>query len=557
MPNRRITIILNANQQRRITVLIPLPPTTTTTTFGVGAGDGDEAGGSYSMKEHILTHARNKFHNKYLSRVYLWGGDELSDDDILSEKEEEVLVSKGEAYIGPPKARTRQDGRVGQVIVLANHSFVHEDAIKQLNAVAGLEGVHAAIGMPDLHKGDRFPIGCAIIAEGIYPALIGSDIGCGISLYPLGPKPSHLTPEKLGSRLKNLDDPWEGDVKAWLRLYGIERETEFDASSLGTVGAGNHFAEVLSVDRIVDAEACESLGIEEKNLYLLAHTGSRGLGASILRQYTRSDGNPYLPVTHPEYRTYLDQHDHAVLWAKANRDLLAHRFKTCVFGSRGSLGTATTATAATEDDEDEDEDEDEDVDTPDETHTNDADPETGATEEGGNDGDYARAKSDLQKILDVTHNSVSPSGIADDVNGGATKDVWIHRKGAAPSDQGFVPCPGSRGDFSWILQPMGDGERNVTKSLFFTAHSLAHGAGRLHPRNAPQLRKGGSVNQLTTTSMGSYVVCTDPDLLVQERPEAYKSVQAVVDDMEEFGIAEGVAVLRPFVTFKTGAERRK
>jgi hypothetical protein len=44
----------------------------------------------------------------------------------------------------------------------------------------------SAIGMPDLHKGNRFPIGCAIVAEGIYPALIGSDIGCGITLYPLG-----------------------------------------------------------------------------------------------------------------------------------------------------------------------------------------------------------------------------------------------------------------------------------------------------------------------------------------------------------------------------------
>jgi release factor H-coupled RctB family protein len=88
------------------------------------------------------------------------------------------------------------------------------------------------------------------------------------------------------------------------------------------------------------------------------------------------------------------------------------------------------------------------------------------------------------------------------------------------------------------------------------AHSLAHGAGRLQPRNAPSLRKG-NVDQLSTTSLGSYVVCTDPDLLVQERPEAYKSVQAVVDDMEEAGVAEGVLVLRPYVTFKTSQERRK
>ncbi|KAG8810095.1 hypothetical protein FRC19_004785 [Serendipita sp. 401] len=376
--------------------------------------------------------------------------------------------------------------------------------------------------MPDLHKGDRFPIGCAIVSDGIYPALIGSDIGCGISLYPLGPKPSHLTPEKLASRLKRLDEPWDGDVKAWLKLYDIESETEFDASSLGTVGAGNHFAEVLSVETIVDAEACESLGIEEDNLYLLVHTGSRGLGASILRHYTRSDGNPYITSTHPEYRNYLEKHDHAVVWAKANRDLLAHRFKGCVFGSRGSLGATGDADEPVED-----------------TDIDNTETEAAAAE------GYAEAKEDLQKILDVTHNSVSPSGFQVD---GESREVWLHRKGAAPSDQGFVPCPGSRGDFSWILQPLGNGERN--------AHSLAHGAGRLHPRNAPNLRRG-PISQLTTTSMGSYVVCTDSDLLVQERPEAYKSVQAVVDDMEEFGIAEGVATLRPFVTFKTGAERRK
>jgi len=123
--------------------------------------------------------------------------------------------------------------------------------------------------MPDLHKGDRFPIGCAIAANGIYPALIGSDIGCGISVYPLGAKPSHLTPEKLALKLKELDEPWEGDVKAWLNLYGINKETEFDARSLGTVGGGNHFAEIVTVERIVDLEACESMGITEKNLYLL------------------------------------------------------------------------------------------------------------------------------------------------------------------------------------------------------------------------------------------------------------------------------------------------
>jgi len=112
MPNRRITIILNSNQTKRITVLVPLPV----------PGDA-----GYNIREHILLQAKNKFLNKYLSIVYRWGGEELKDGDVLPDKEEEVLVSKGEAYIGPPKKQKRTDGRAGEVRVLANTSFIHED----------------------------------------------------------------------------------------------------------------------------------------------------------------------------------------------------------------------------------------------------------------------------------------------------------------------------------------------------------------------------------------------------------------------------------------------
>lgn len=112
MPNRRVTIILNANQAKRITVLIPLPT--------AGADD-------YNIKELILNQARNKFHNRYLSVIYRWGGEVVEDGDTLPDKEEEVLVSKGELYIGPPKKQTRLDGNVADVRVIANNSFIHED----------------------------------------------------------------------------------------------------------------------------------------------------------------------------------------------------------------------------------------------------------------------------------------------------------------------------------------------------------------------------------------------------------------------------------------------
>lgn len=94
----------------------------------------------------------------------------------------------------------------------------------------------------------RFPIGCAVAAEGIYPALIGSDVGCGISLYPLAPpSKSSPNPARLASLLRGLDDPWSGSMADWLAHYGINRHSEFDDRSLGTVGAGNHFCEVNQV----------------------------------------------------------------------------------------------------------------------------------------------------------------------------------------------------------------------------------------------------------------------------------------------------------------------
>jgi release factor H-coupled RctB family protein len=95
-------------------------------------------------------------------------------------------------------------------------------------------------------------------------------------------------------------------------------------------------------------------------------------------------------------------------------------------------------------------------------------------------------------------------------------------------------------------------------TLHIAAISLAHGAGRRHGRQA--LRKSGTMlskSDLTKTGLGSEVVCTDADLLLEERPEAYKDVGCVVDDMEDNGICRGVAILRPVVTYKIREESRR
>ena len=47
------------------------------------------------------------------------------------------------------------------------------------------------------------------------------------------------------------------------------------------------------------------------------------------------------------------------------------------------------------------------------------------------------------------------------------------------------------------------------------------------------------------------IVCEDRDLLVEEAPEAYKSIDRVISDLVDFGLARVVATFRPLVTFKT------
>lgn len=250
MPSRPLTVILNSNHTKKFTLLLrPQDPP--------------------GPRNIILCDARNKFRIKGLCSVFLQGGSLLEDETDLGDLVTQVWVSKGEPYSGPPANPYRSNDR-GEVRIIAEKSFVDDKAVKQLESVAELPGVRLAVGMPDLHPGSRFPIGCAICCDGIYPALIGSDVGCGIALYHLSPPSRSVpNPKKLAALLEGLDDPWPGSVSDWLAQYGIDRSSAFDKDSLGTIGAGNHFAEICTVERMVDETAAESLGIQEGALHLL------------------------------------------------------------------------------------------------------------------------------------------------------------------------------------------------------------------------------------------------------------------------------------------------
>ncbi len=149
----------------------------------------------------------------------------------------------------------------------------------------------------------------------------------------------------------------------------------------------------------------------------------------------------------------------------------------------------------------------------------------------------SRLRSEGEKILDVHHNLVSPALIEG-------KQGWLHRKGATPSDQGWVVIPGSRGDFSYLVEPLPS-----ANSLY----SLAHGAGRKWMRSECKDRLSGryTLAQLSRTTLGSRVICEDKQLMFQEAPEAYKSIETVIGSMAQAELVRVVARLKPVLTYKT------
>ena len=150
------------------------------------------------------------------------------------------------------------------------------------------------------------------------------------------------------------------------------------------------------------------------------------------------------------------------------------------------------------------------------------------------------ARADLRAVNDLAHNMVERRG---DGDGTVTA---LHRKGAAASDRGLVPVPGSRGTLSYLVEPLAAMQTDALASL-------AHGAGRKYDRASMHGRvrvKKSDVARLERNPYGGLIVCGDRGLLAEEAPEAYKSIERVIADLVEFRLARVVASFRPLVTFK-------
>jgi release factor H-coupled RctB family protein len=368
-------------------------------------------------------------------------------------------------------------GAMARVRLFASSkAWIEGAATRQLDQLAGRPDMVAVAGMPDLHPGPHAPVGSAALARGrVFPEVVGTDIGCGMQLWSLDLPGRRLKLDKAVERMAALEGAWEGDAVALLDEHGLP--TEF-AASLGTVGGGNHFCELQSVEEILDPAVAATVGVRAGGLSLLVHSGSRGLGAAVLARY-QTEGTGGLPLEGLG-AAYLADHDVALRFARLNRQVIA--------------GRAVQALRA----------------------------------EG-------------EERIDNPHNFAERQG-----------EFVLHRKGAAPSDRGLVPIPGSRGSVTYLVEPLPAPPDALS--------SLAHGAGRKHDRASMLGDRRQAVSnreRLTRNPFGGHVICTDRQLLLEEAPEAYKDITKVVADLEAEGLARVVAVLRPLLTFKTARVKRE
>lgn len=308
MPSTRITIISNANQTLRATFLLP------SSTLGLPA---------------ILKAAKDKLRLKKPSRLFLPGGNEIPDGQTLGrylQNGAEFHVSCGEEFIGIKKVDlSAEDAGDVEVRVISKESYVDPVSVTQLKATAAMKGMVQVCGMPDLHPGLKYPVGAAFVTEEwIHPPLLGGDIGCGMAVYRIptfkAKDVADSEVKKLAERLVGIEGPWEeGDVQDYLSRYLSSQEIPLVAkweSSLGTIGGGNHFAEL---QQITESKSESDFTVDE--IVLVVHSGSRGLGKQILEESKEE-----YKADSAGGKDYLRKHNMACRWAKANRDLIALRF---------------------------------------------------------------------------------------------------------------------------------------------------------------------------------------------------------------------------------------
>jgi tRNA-splicing ligase RtcB len=429
---------------------------------------------------------------------------------------------------------------------------------QQVANVAHLPGiVKYSLAMPDMHWGYGFPIGGVAafdMASGIVsPGGVGYDINCGCRMMTtklhlddirnrlpelvtalfqnipsgvgstgplkLSPKDSRKvliegakwTVDQGYGTPEDLEATEDRGVMAGADPEKIsDRATERGKQQLGTLGSGNHFLEIEVVEEIFDPVAAAAFGLEQDQIAVMIHSGSRGLGYQVCDDYlarmVKHMGEMGLNLPDRQLacayldsqagRDYLAAMACAANYAWANRQMLMHwtreTFEAALHKTPRELG--------------------------------------------------------MRLLYDVCHNIAKIETLPVD---GTPVKLCVHRKGATrayPPGHTAVPeryrkvgqpvlIPGDMGTGSYVLA-------GTDRAYEDTFGSTCHGAGRLMSRaQATKMSKGRVVHR-DMADRGVIVMASGRGTLREEIPEAYKNLDEVVAVVHRAGISKKVARLR-------------
>lgn len=433
----------------------------------------------------------------------------------------------------PLEPRKIADGVYGlryghvEVTLLLTHALLEameDSAWQQLEASLDLPGLERVMVTPDVHTGYAVPIGfTAVSSSHLYPDTVGPDPACSVSLSRV-PNPGL---ERLDKRARRaiLDDleqavivnvrhrhgslpppiPFETlmeivhgrrrRAKTWVaahprltELASSDRLAAFEElmrdlddarlrQQIRTIGGGNHFLEVQVGD---DGE-----------LYVMAHFGSRGLGATGAR--------------------WFEERIRAEMQARAGRfggasDLL-HVPADDPLGQLYYLFQQAMLEYATY--------------------------------------NHLQVQEAACEVLS-RHLGVGPGTFLGHIphNFIERRDGrWWQRKGATPAyDSGGIPLliPGSMSTTSYVLAPGPNAER--------LGASVPHGAGRVLSRGAAKRALDQDATDAAFEARG--VMANFRHVPLDESAAAYKDAGEVIHAVVTSGVAEVVRTLRPVLVLK-------
>ena len=386
---------------------------------------------------------------------------------------------------------------------------IEEAAFTQLKNVSSLPFIfkHLAV-MPDVHYGKGATVGSVIATQGaIIPAAVGVDIGCGMMAVRTN-LTAGMLPDNLHTIRINIeavvphgrsDNGGENDVGKHKELPArveavaknsmmrdlfdeiiekhpkLSRWTDRWPYQLGTLGTGNHFIEVC-----LD---------EADNVWIMLHSGSRGVGNSIGTYFIERAKEhmrrwyinlpdmdlAYLPEDTQDFKDYLEAVSWAQEYALFNRGLM--------------MGAVVESISKT----------------------------------------LNQPITYEEEAVNCHHNYVARENHFN-------QNVIITRKGAVrarATDLGIIP--GSMGTGSYIVRGKGNPDS-------FT--SCSHGAGR-------RMSRGAAVKQITLAdhakAMQGIEARLDADVL-DESPAAYKDITSVM--AAQVDLVDIVHTLRQIVNVK-------